>query len=154
MASIAQILNNPTYGLIPYLELKLATDWNRFQLRNWSFLDNENNASGFRLRESVTQEETWDKFIATWTITLGKVLTMDDPTLSQVAGGQFREQLDNLIFHWSRGVCPLLSQPVQRITGMNDIEPNRNISSENDGAWNIVVIREFEFSYYLEYQAC
>jgi hypothetical protein len=154
MASIATILNDPTTGLIPYLELKLATDWNRFQLRNWTFIDAEDNRSGFRLRESVTQEQTWDSFKASWTITLGKVFSMDDPTLSQVAGGQFREQIDNLIIHWSRGVCPSLCEPITRIVGMNDIEQNRNVSSENDGAWNIVVVREFEFSYYLDYQAC
>jgi hypothetical protein len=154
MASIATILNDPTTGLIPYLELKLAADWNRFQLRNWTFIDADDNSSGFRLREGTTQQETWDKYKVTWTITLGKVITVDDPTLSQVAGGQLREQLDNLIIHWSTGVCRSLSEPISRITGMNDIEQNRRVSSENTGAWNIFVVREFEFAYYLDYQAC
>ena len=143
MATIANILNAPNTGLIPYLEARLATNWNRFQLRNWTFIDTDDNSSGFRLRESVTQQESYDKFIATWTITLGKVITMDDPTLSQVAGGQLREELDNAIIHWSSGVCRLLSAPVSRITGMNDIEQNRRVSSENPGAWNIFVVREF-----------
>lgn len=154
MSSIEQILNAPKIGLLPYLEAKLDEEWGRFQLRNWTFIDSEDNSSGFRLRESNTRGETWDKFIAQWTITLGKVITLDDPIESQIAGGQLREQFDNAIIHWSRGVCPYLATPVNAIRGMNDIEQNPRVSSENPGAWNIFVVREFEFEYYLEYEAC
>lgn len=154
MATIEAILTDPSQGLLPYLENRLQVDWNRFQLRPWAFIATDDNTSGFRLRESPTQQESWDKYLATWTITLGKVITMDDPTLSQIAGGRLREQMDDAIIHWSSGVCKLLSSPVNRINGMNDIEQNRGISSDNEGAWNIIVVREFEFSYYLDYQPC
>lgn len=160
MPTVANILNDPTRGLIPYLERKLEEDWNRFQLRSWTFFDTEDNSSGFRLRESPTQHVEFDRLIKSWTITLGKVITMDDPTLSQIAGGTLSEQMDDLIMHWANGVCPWLttlpgqSSAIPRITGMNDIEQNSGISSDNAGAWNIFVVREFEFSYFMDYEAC
>jgi hypothetical protein len=154
LATIADIINQPTTGLIPYLTARLAVNWNRYQLRDWAFIDTDDNTSGFRLREGTTQQETWDKYIVTWTITLGKVISIDDPTLSQVLGGQLREEIDQAIIHWASGVRRDLIGGVTRITGMNDIEQNRRVSSENPGAWDIFVVREFEFSYYLDYQAC
>jgi hypothetical protein len=160
MPQIAAILKDPQKGLLPYLERTLAVNWGRFQLRNWAFLDTEENNSGFRLRESTTQQLQFDLVLKSWTITLGKVITIDDPLDSQLFGGAFSEDIDNAILHWANGVCPWMEtfdgnvSPIQRISGMNDIEQNTRISSENDGAWNIVVVREFEIFYHLDYEAC
>jgi hypothetical protein len=160
MPTIAKILNDSEKGLLPYLERKLQNDWGRFQLRNWAFIETEDNSSGFRLRESSSQHLDFDQILKSWTITLGKVITIDDPVESQLLCGTLNENIDDAIYHWANGVCPWLKPepgqtfPITSIDGMNDIEANRRISSENPGAWNVIAVREFRLFYLMDYVAC
>jgi hypothetical protein len=160
MPTIAKILNDSEKGLLPYLERKLQNNWGRFQIRNWAFLDTDDNSSGFRLRESSSQQTEFDNILKSWTVTLGKVITIDDPVESQLLCGTLSEQIDDAIYHWANGVCnwlevaPGQTFPITSIDGMNDIEPNRRISSENPGAWNVIAIREFRLFYHMDYEAC
>lgn len=158
MNSIRDLLFAPEVGLISYLDAKLGSwllqdDWNRFQIRGWSF-DTPGDTSGFRLREARTKVVAEQYIETTQTIILGKIMIYEQPNCATNAdAGRLREKLDRIIVEWSHCQVPGLAVPVTQIGGTILTLQDKNISSEQQGAWAMIVVREFEITYVAENDA-
>jgi hypothetical protein len=141
------IVIDPETGLIPFLENTLGENWNRFYIKPWFPKSSVPRECGYRFREASSVVEG-DRRVVTQMVALGRVFFMDDHTEAVIQGMKLQNDLDEVIFFWSRFVCPHLLGPVNAWEGGPlGPEANNAISSERPYAWSVFVIRYFSLTY-------
>lgn len=141
---ISEILNNTSYGLLPYLNTSLGNRYDRLQIRPYSFSTNTLNqtTSGYRLREARTRIES-QTLLITQSIVLGKMIQLtSDYSASQIAAAELQADIDAAVFEWSQCRCPHLTSPVEEFGGA--IAPTQDSGTRQ---WWLVVVRDFQIQY-------
>lgn len=145
---IDQLLTDPQFGLLPYLEAQLGQKYERLQIRPYSFNNSSDQQSGFRLRGGSGQEISPGQMVQTQQVQLGRQVKGNAANpQDMIAAANLQADLDKTITEWSRCRSHLgdtkLTQDIVEFDGA--IAPIQN--KRTSDFW-IVVVRSFEISYY------
>lgn len=132
-------------GLLPKLTAGLGENFDRFQIRPWSF-NGIFEGSGYKIiRPAHTQNKGTVNNELSVTCRVGFLMQIADETRAEIEGLKLAITMDRIIFNWAK--CSRYVQSLDFIDGFNDAKQDKNFNSGEAGAWYTVVVREFTISY-------
>ena len=149
MTRLSDLLHDANTGLLPYLQTRIAADFNHLIIRQYSF-GSVAQRTGYRIRSIRTEIEDSKVHWRTASIAIGKLIDIATDQDYQIVAGDFANALSDAITDWSRCKAPGMRKPITEIDA--NIAPVQNPtmtgSSSAPAAWAEVVILSFAIEFW------
>lgn len=149
MATVYELLKDPTIGLIPYLNTQFSQDFENMRVRPFGFtapglLDPEKDSQGYILKGMINVNNDPDNQPSTVPVLVGKIMPMANPLDdSRQEAYELGHRIAAAILEWSRCVAPGLQEWVS-VNFELKRDQTRNVASTRSAAWYHVMLFQFD----------
>jgi hypothetical protein len=149
MTRLNDLLHDANAGLLPYLQTRIAADFNHLIIRQYSF-GSAAQRTGYRIRSIRTEIEDSKVHWRTASVAIGRLIDISTDQDYQIVAGDFANALSDAITDWSRCKAPGVRKPVTEIDANLAPVQNPGITgaSTNPASWAIAVILSLEIEFW------
>lgn len=149
MSRLNDLLHNTQAGLLPYLQAKIAADFNHLIVRQYSF-GSTSQRTGYRVRSVRTIARPDRTHERTVSVAIGKLLDITTDQDYQIVAADFANALGDAITHWSLCNAAGLKESITEIDANLAPVQNPNVTggSSSPAAWAIAIVLSFQVTYW------